>query len=96
MSKKFDFPLASLDELFTTEEQRQEAKLERVKEILVEAFSERCYRTRKWTGCAGASMAKAQGVTESFKAADQMEWVGRMNNIRSAAEEIIREELIYS
>ncbi|MBS5873398.1 MAG: TnpV protein [Clostridiales bacterium] len=25
-----------------------------------------------------------------------MEWVGRMNNIRSAAEEIIREELIHS
>ncbi len=41
-------------------------------------------------------MAKTQGVTEAFKAADQMEWVGRMNNIRSAAEEIIREELIHS
>lgn len=41
-------------------------------------------------------MAKAQGVTEQFKANHQMEWVGRMNNIRNAAEEIIREELIYA
>lgn len=41
-------------------------------------------------------MAKAQGVTEELKANHQMEWVGRMNLIRSAAEEIIREELIYA
>lgn len=41
-------------------------------------------------------MAKAQGVTEELRANHQMEWVGRMNNIRSAAEEIIRYELIYA
>lgn len=35
MSKKLDLPLTSLDELFTTEEQRQEDKLERVQEIPV-------------------------------------------------------------
>lgn len=35
MSKKLDLPLTPLDELFTTEEQRQEDKLERVKEIPV-------------------------------------------------------------
>ena len=40
-------------------------------------------------------MAAAQGVTEELKANNQMEWVGRMNNIRSAAEEIVRAELIY-
>ena len=40
-------------------------------------------------------MAKAQGMTEALKAVDQMKWGGRMNNIHSAAEEIIREELIY-
>ena len=28
-------------------------------------------------------MKKAEGVTEQLKAADQMEWVGRMNSIRS-------------
>ena len=41
-------------------------------------------------------MKKAEGVTESLKAADPMAWVQRMNNIRSRAEEIIREELIYN
>ncbi len=40
-------------------------------------------------------MAKAEGVTEKLKKRDQMEWVRRMNNIRSRAEEIVRNELIY-
>ena len=40
-------------------------------------------------------MAVAQGVTEELKARDQMAWVGAMNNIRNAAEEIILTELIY-
>lgn len=39
-------------------------------------------------------MAKAQGVTETLKAQNQMAWVGVMNNIRNAAEEIILSELI--
>ena len=43
-----------------------------------------------------AEMAKEQGVTEALKASNQMEWVQRMNNIRQAAEEIIRSDLIYS
>lgn len=43
-----------------------------------------------------AQMAKAEGVTEALKASDQMEWVGRMNNIRSRAEEIVLHELVYS
>ena len=41
-------------------------------------------------------MAKSQGITEAPKAKDQMAWVGAMNNIRNAAEEIILNELIYS
>ena len=41
-------------------------------------------------------MAKAESVTEKMKAEDQMEWVRRMNNIRSRTEEIISSELIYS
>ena len=41
------------------------------------------------------AMAKQEGVTEALKAADQMEWVHRMNNIRNRAEEIILHELIY-
>lgn len=40
-------------------------------------------------------MAEMQNITEELKASNQMEWVGRMNNIRNAAEEIIRSELIY-
>ena len=41
-------------------------------------------------------MAAAEGVNEALKAADQMEWVGRMNSIRNRAEEIIRDELIFT
>ena len=40
-------------------------------------------------------MAEAEGVTEQLKADNQMEWVGRMNNIRSRAMEIVNSELIY-
>ncbi len=43
-----------------------------------------------------SAMAKREGVTEALKASDQMEWVGRMNNIRSRAEEIILHELVYA
>ena len=41
-------------------------------------------------------MAKSQGITEALKAKDQMAWVGAMNNIRNAAEEIVFSELIYN
>ena len=34
-------------------------------------------------------MALQEGITENLKAADQMEWVRRMNSIRSRAEEIV-------
>ena len=39
-------------------------------------------------------MAQQEGIMESLKAADQLEWVQRMNSIRSRAEEIVREEII--
>lgn len=41
-------------------------------------------------------MAEREGVTEELKATDQMEWVRRMNNIRSRAEEIVNHDLIYA
>ena len=41
-------------------------------------------------------MAKSQGITEALKAQDQLAWVGAMNNIRSAAAEIVLSELIYN
>ena len=41
-------------------------------------------------------MAEREGVTEQLKAADQMGWVRRMNNIRNRAAEITASELIYA
>lgn len=41
-------------------------------------------------------MAMQEGITENLKAADQMEWVRRMNSIRSMAEETVRNEIIYT
>ena len=40
-------------------------------------------------------MAEREGLTEKLKADNQMEWVGRMNNIRSRATEIVNKDLIY-
>jgi len=39
--------------------------------------------------------AEAQGITEALKATNQMAWVGAMNNIKRAAEEVIFKELVY-
>ena len=41
-------------------------------------------------------MAEREGVTEKLKADNQMEWVARMNNIRSRATEIVNTDLIYT
>lgn len=41
-------------------------------------------------------MAKQEGVTEQLKERDQMLWIRKMNNVRARAEEIVREEIIYS
>ena len=41
-------------------------------------------------------MAQQQDITEILKAQDPLAWIGAMNNIRNAAEEIILSELIYS
>lgn len=41
-------------------------------------------------------MAEAEGVTEKLKAADPMEWVRRMNNIRNRAMEMVNNDLIYA
>lgn len=40
-------------------------------------------------------MKAGEGITEGLKAADQMKWVGLMNNVRNSAEEIVLKELIY-
>ena len=41
-------------------------------------------------------LATAEGVSESLKARDQLEWLRRMNSIRHRAEEIVKNELIYN
>ena len=41
-------------------------------------------------------MAERKGVTEQLKADEQMEWVARMNNIRSRATEIVSHDIIYN
>ena len=41
-------------------------------------------------------MAEREGVTEKLKADNQMEWVARMNNIRSRATEIVNHDIIYA
>ena len=40
-------------------------------------------------------LSEKEGVTEALKAENQMLWVGRMNNIRSAAMESVANDLIY-
>ena len=39
---------------------------------------------------------QAEGITEKLKADNQMEWVARMNNIRSRATEIVNHDIIYN
>ena len=43
-----------------------------------------------------SKMRKVEGITEALKAADQMEWVRRMNSIHDRAENMILAELIYN
>ncbi len=41
-------------------------------------------------------MKQAQGVTEQLKAENALEWVGRLNNIRTCAMKIVNEEIIFT
>lgn len=40
--------------------------------------------------------AEHEGVTEQLKVDNQMAWVGRMNNIRSRATEVVNTDFIYT
>lgn len=72
-------------------------------------FNDLCLNGKLWTYLADLNeqaqkrleviigqMKAAEGVTEEMKAADQMAWVRTLNNIRNRAEEIIKNELLYS
>ena len=52
-------------------------------------------QTEEQLALAIRQMQEAEGVTEALKAADQLEWVRRMNNIRNRAEEIVYNEIVY-
>lgn len=41
-------------------------------------------------------MADKQGVTEQLKSDNQMAWVGKMNNIRNRAIEIVNHQIIFT
>ena len=41
-------------------------------------------------------MAEREGVTEKLKADNQMEWVGRMNNIRNRATEVVNTDIVFA
>ena len=41
-------------------------------------------------------MRQAQGITERLKEENALEWLGRMNNIRACAREIVNEEIIFA
>lgn len=41
-------------------------------------------------------MAEREGVTEQLKTDNQMAWVGRMNNIRNRATEVVNTDFIYT
>lgn len=41
-------------------------------------------------------MKRSEGITEQLKAADQLKWVGMMNNIRNRAEEIVKSEVVFA
>ena len=43
-----------------------------------------------------AQMAEAEGINEKLKASDHLGWISQMNSIRSQAEEIVLQEIIYS
>lgn len=53
---------------------------------------EQCYERMEFLV---EQMKAGAGITEGLKAADQMKWVGLMNNVRNSAEEIVLKELIY-
>lgn len=39
--------------------------------------------------------AEHEGITEKLKADNQMEWVGRMNNLRSAVTETVNAKVVF-
>lgn len=53
-------------------------------------------RAREMLAGLERKMAKAEGVTDELKLSNQMEWVGRMENIRNRAMEVVNAEIIFA
>ena len=61
-------------------------------------FNDLCLNGELWTYLADLNeqaQNRLELIIEQMKSADQMAWVGAMNNIRNRAEEIILREMIY-
>ncbi|MBR6767082.1 MAG: TnpV protein [Clostridia bacterium] len=43
-----------------------------------------------------SQMQASEGVNETMKASDPLEWIRSMNSIRQRAEEVVKNELIYT
>lgn len=41
-------------------------------------------------------LSEKEGITEELKSADQIAWVGAMNNIQARAREIVHADIIYA
>ncbi|MDO4154065.1 MAG: TnpV protein [Clostridia bacterium] len=53
------------------------------------------FRAKKMYDNLVTQLAENEDITEQLKADNQMEWVGRMNNIRSRATEIVNAEVLF-
>lgn len=47
------------------------------------------------SGAACGTDESRAAITEELKTANQLKWVGLMNNVRITAEEIVQKEMIY-
>ena len=63
---------------------------------LTEHLNEVDQQARKRMEVLVRQMMEKQEITEELKAQDQMAWVGAVNNIRNAAEEIVCNEIIFA
>lgn len=66
-----------------------------VENSLVPHLNEIDERAEKMVDEIVASMAAQDGTDEELKLRDPMKWVGLMNNYKAAAEEVVRQELIF-
>ena len=67
----------------------------KMQDLLVEHLEDIQFMADWYINDIVTTLAKQEGVTEELKATDQMEWVGRMNNLKHRAEEAVLKEIIF-